>query len=191
MDGRRSSALAAYIRAGIDGPRKQRRVFQNRLQECFPCRALIAARRQQARLIEKFALENSWSATIHDMGLSVTFQRLASESQATSDVTYRESNPPLQVRPERYADLSIPAESGAKTGAGRAVYCRSRRSAQVFSRSVICASSKATPTPEVAILDAKCPTHALRALSSVGIKFDILLSPFPGAEEKGPHRAVD
>jgi len=78
------SALAAYVRAGIDGPRKQRRVFQNRLQECFPCRALLAARRHQARLIEKFARENGWSATIHNMGLSVTFQRLASESQAAS-----------------------------------------------------------------------------------------------------------
>jgi hypothetical protein len=89
MDADRS-ALAAYIRAGIDGPRKQRRVFQNRLQECFPCRALTAARRQQARLIEKFARENGWSATIHDMGISVTFEGLASESQAASDVTYRE-----------------------------------------------------------------------------------------------------
>jgi len=113
MEANRSS-LAAYIRAGIDGPRKQRRVFQNRLQECFPCRALIAARRQQARLIEKVALENSWSATVHDMGLSVTFQRLASESQATSDVTYREPNPPLQVRPERYADLSIPMQKAVQ-----------------------------------------------------------------------------
>jgi hypothetical protein len=94
------SALAAYVRAGIEGPRKQRRVFQNRLRECFPCRALSAARRQQARLIEKFALENGWSATMHNMGLSVTFQRLANESQAAADVTYRESNPPLQVRPE-------------------------------------------------------------------------------------------
>ncbi len=113
MDADRS-ALAAYIRAGIDGPRKQRRVFQNRLQQCFPCRSLIAAQRKQARLIEKFARENGWSATIHDMGLSVTFQRLASESQATSDVTYRESNPPLQVRPERYADLSIPMQKAVQ-----------------------------------------------------------------------------
>jgi hypothetical protein len=79
------SALAAYIRAGIDGPRKQRRVFQNRLQECFPCRTSIAEQRNQARAIEKFARENGWSATVHDLGLSVTFQRLASESQAASD----------------------------------------------------------------------------------------------------------
>ena len=78
------SALAAYIRAGIDGPRKLRRVFQNRLQESFPCRSLVAAQRKQARLIEKFARENGWSITIHDMGVSVTFQRVASESQAVS-----------------------------------------------------------------------------------------------------------
>ena len=83
MDANRS-ALAAYIHAGIDGPRKQRRVFQNRLQECFPCRALVAAQRHQARLIEKFARDNGWSATIHSMGRSVTFQRPASESQAAS-----------------------------------------------------------------------------------------------------------
>jgi len=89
MDANRS-ALAAYIRAGIDGPRKQRRVFQNRLQECFPCRSLIAAQRKQARLIEKFARENGWSVKIHDMGISVTFQRLASEGQSASDATYRE-----------------------------------------------------------------------------------------------------
>jgi hypothetical protein len=75
------SALAAYIRAGIDGPRKQRRVFQNRLQECFPCGASIAARRQQVRLIEKFARENSWSTTIHDMGLSVTFQGIRAKAK--------------------------------------------------------------------------------------------------------------
>ena len=87
------SALAAYIRAGIDGPRKSRRVFQNRLQECFPCRTLIAAQRKQTRLIERFARENDWSVMIHDMGVSVTFQRLASEGQAASEqllaVNYR------------------------------------------------------------------------------------------------------
>jgi hypothetical protein len=83
------SALAAYIRAGIDGPRKQRRVFQSRLQECFPCRTLIAAQRKQARLIEKFAGENGWSVTIHDMGVSVTFQTVTSESQAVSDMMVR------------------------------------------------------------------------------------------------------
>ena len=75
-------ALAAYIRAGIDGPRKQRRVFQNRLQECFPCRNLISEQRKQARLIEEFARENGWSVRIHDMGLSVTFLELASDGQA-------------------------------------------------------------------------------------------------------------
>src|SRR4026207_2328665 len=85
------NALAAYIRAGIDGPRKQRRVFQSRLQECFPCRSLIAAQRKQARLIEKFARENGWSVMIHAMGVSVTFQAVASESQAASDMTLRSS----------------------------------------------------------------------------------------------------
>src|SRR5436190_24327189 len=80
------SALATYIRGGIDGPRKHRRVFQNRLQECFPCRALIAARRQQARAIEEFARENGWSATIHDMGLSVTFHTLANEDQDATSI---------------------------------------------------------------------------------------------------------
>jgi len=88
MEGNRS-ALAAYIRAGIDGPRKQRRVFRNRLQECFPCRSLIAAQRKQARLIEEFARENGWNVKIHDFGISVTFQAVASESQAVSDMTLR------------------------------------------------------------------------------------------------------
>ena len=54
---------------------------------------------------------NGRSATIHDMGLSVTFQRLASESQAASDVTYRESNRPLQASPE----LFIVERAGRRT----------------------------------------------------------------------------
>jgi hypothetical protein len=74
-------ALEAYIRAGINGPRKHRRVFQNRLQECFPCRAVIAAKRAQARAIEKFARKNGWSTTIHELGVSVTFQELRRETE--------------------------------------------------------------------------------------------------------------
>jgi hypothetical protein len=42
------------------------------------------------------------------------------------------------------------------------------------------------------MLDAKSSSHALRALSSAGIKFDILLSPSPGAEESGrTGRSID
>jgi hypothetical protein len=68
-------ALAAHIRAGIEGSRKHRRVFANRLQECFPCHAFLAARREQIRAIEEFARENGWSASIYDMGISVTFTK--------------------------------------------------------------------------------------------------------------------
>ena len=72
-------ALAAHISAGIEGPRKHRRVFANRLQECFPCHAFLAARREQIRAIEEFARQNGWSATIFDMGISVTFTNLPAQ----------------------------------------------------------------------------------------------------------------
>jgi hypothetical protein len=80
-DGR--AALASYIREGVEGPRKMRRVFQNRLDVCWPCAALSKARQQQIRAIEDFARQNGWSVTIHDLRFSATFKKTFPDGAAT------------------------------------------------------------------------------------------------------------